>query len=111
MKYGKQEEEKEIEEVVEAEEDKALRFAKEIEKEAKGEEMEKEEAKEEESKKVNVVRMSEEKERQLAIMSRHKRLLYERMEKIANKKEKRVASLKKKANMTKGGLQKKENSV
>ena len=43
-------------------------------------------------------------------MSRHKRLLYERMEKIANKKEKRVASLKKKANMTKGGLQKKENS-
>ena len=53
MKYGKQEEEKEIEEVVEAEEDKALRFAKEIEKEAKGEEMEKEEkmeeAKEEES--------------------------------------------------------------
>ena len=37
MKYGKQEEEKEIEEVVEAEEDKALRFAKEIEKEAKGE--------------------------------------------------------------------------
>lgn len=32
LKYGKQEEEKEIEEVVEAEEDKALRFAKEIEK-------------------------------------------------------------------------------
>ena len=120
LKYGKQEEEKETEEVKEIEEDKGLRFAKEIEMEAKGEEMEveeekenkeeenkeeEEENKEEEEEELHV---SEEKERQMAMMSRHKRHLFEMIEKDVNKKEKRIASLKKKAKMVNGGLQKKE---
>ena len=86
--------------------------------EAKGEEMEveeekenkeeEEENKEEEEEELHV---SEEKERQMAMMSRHKRHLFEMIEKDVNKKEKRIASLKKKAKMVNGGLQKKENSV
>ena len=123
LKYGKQEEEKETEEVKETEEDKALRFAKEIEMEAKGEEMEVEEEKENKEKEnkeeeeenkeeeEEELHVSEEKERQMAMMSRHKRHLFEMIEKDVNKKEKRIASLKKKAKMVNGGLQKKENSV
>ena len=119
LKYGKQEEEKETEEVKETEEDKALRFAKEIEMEAKGEEMEVEKEKKEEENKEEEnneeeeeeLHVSEEKERQMAMMSRHKRHLFEMIEKDVNKKEKRIASLKKKAKMVNGGLQKKENSV
>ena len=108
-------EEEEAPVVEEKEEDKALRFAKEIEMEAKGEtpvveekEKEKEEKEEEEEEKEeeeeekkegseDELELSEEKQRQLALTSHHTRRLYERLEKQAVRKEKRIATLKKKA--------------
>ena len=74
-----------------------MRFAKEIEQEAKGEEVES--GKEEEKTPAT----NEEKERQLAMMNNR---LYEHMEENANKKQKRIDTLKekaKKASAKKGG--------
>ena len=53
------------------------------------------------------MKLTEEKERQMSMMNKRHRRLYEIMEKSANKKEKRVATLKKKAKKASAGVMKK----
>ena len=96
MKTGETKEEKEEEVTEETEEAKAMRFAKEIEQEAKGEEVEEKKEEEVEEKEKTAV-PNEEKERQLAMMNNRTKRLYERMEENASKKQKRIDTLKEKA--------------